>query len=79
MRTLKKIYLRITVINLIISNNSICLVPIFREKSNPRYITEINQCPVLNVRVDAELVHLRQLIDSLDDRNDRNDQNDQKN
>ena len=39
----------------------------FREKSNPRYITEINQCPVLNARVDAELVHLRQLIDTLDD------------
>ncbi len=39
----------------------------FREKKNPRYITEINQCPVLNKQVDAELVHLRQLIDSLDD------------
>ena len=39
----------------------------FREKSNPRYITEINQCLVLNARVDAELVPLRQLIDSLDD------------
>lgn len=39
----------------------------FREKKNPRYITEINQCPVLNKQVDAELVHLRQLIDTLDD------------
>ena len=39
----------------------------FREKKNPRYITEISQCPVLNPRVDAELVSLRQLIDSFDD------------
>ncbi len=39
----------------------------FREKSNPRYITDITQCPVLNARVDAEIVALRQLIDSLDD------------
>lgn len=39
----------------------------FREKSNPRYITEINQCPVLNRRVDAQLLPLRALIDSLDD------------
>jgi len=39
----------------------------FREKNNPRYITEINQCPVLNARVDAEIGRLRQLVDSLDD------------
>ena len=39
----------------------------FREKKNPRYITEIGQCPVLNKQVDAELIHLRELIDSLDD------------
>lgn len=39
----------------------------FREKNNPRYITEINQCPVLNARVDAEIDRLRQLIDGLDD------------
>ncbi len=39
----------------------------FREKKNPRYITEISQCPVLNKQVDAELVHLRQLVDSLHD------------
>ncbi len=39
----------------------------FREKKNPRYITEISQCPVLNKQVDAELVHLRQLVDSLND------------
>ena len=40
----------------------------FREKSNPRYITEINQCPVLNRRVDAELLSMRALIDALDDK-----------
>lgn len=39
----------------------------FREKSNPRYITEINQCSVLNPRVDAELLSLRALVDALDD------------
>lgn len=39
----------------------------FREKNNPRYITEINQCPVLNERVDAAISPLRHLIDSLDD------------
>ena len=39
----------------------------FREKLNPRYITEISECPVLNARVDAKIVHLRGLIDSLDD------------
>jgi 23S rRNA (uracil1939-C5)-methyltransferase len=39
----------------------------FREKNNPRYIAEIQQCPVLNARVDAELVHLRKLIDAFDD------------
>jgi 23S rRNA (uracil1939-C5)-methyltransferase len=38
----------------------------FREKSNPRYITEIKQCLVLNARVDAQLVHLNNLINSLD-------------
>lgn len=39
----------------------------FREKKNPRYITEITQCPVLNKKVDAELIHLRELVDSFDD------------
>ncbi len=39
----------------------------FREKNNPRYITEITQCPVLNARVDSELVSMRELINSLDD------------
>jgi len=38
----------------------------FREKNNPRYITEINQCPVLNAKVDAQIMPLRALIDSLE-------------
>ena len=38
----------------------------FREKNNPQYIAEISQCPVLNARVDAEIVNLRSLIDSLE-------------
>ncbi|MFC3907686.1 23S rRNA (uracil(1939)-C(5))-methyltransferase RlmD [Legionella dresdenensis] len=36
----------------------------FREKINPRYITEINQCPVLNKKVDDQIISLRALIDS---------------
>lgn len=39
----------------------------FREKNNPRYITEINQCPVLNAKVDAQISNLRALIESFDD------------
>lgn len=38
----------------------------FREKNNPRYITEINQCPVLNARIDEQIIQLRLLINSLD-------------
>jgi 23S rRNA (uracil1939-C5)-methyltransferase len=38
----------------------------FRERANPRYIAEINQCPILNSKVDADLVSLKQLISSLD-------------
>lgn len=40
----------------------------FRERNNPRYITEISQCPVLNAKLDADIIHLRQLIDSLEDK-----------
>ena len=40
----------------------------FREKNNPRYITEINECPVLNKRVDTEIGRLRSMLDSLDGR-----------
>lgn len=39
----------------------------FREKNNPRYITDIHQCPVLNARVDAEISQLRRVLDTLDD------------
>ncbi len=38
----------------------------FREKNNPRYITEINHCPVLNARVDAAIGDLRHLIDGFE-------------
>lgn len=38
----------------------------FREKNNPRYITEINQCPVLIERMDSHIVSLRQMIDTFD-------------
>jgi 23S rRNA (uracil1939-C5)-methyltransferase len=38
----------------------------FREKNNPRYITEIEQCPVLNARVDAQIVNLRGMLDSFE-------------
>lgn len=41
----------------------------FREKNNPRYITEISHCSILNAQVAAQLVNLRQLIDTLDDSN----------
>lgn len=40
----------------------------FREKINPRFITEISQCPILHAKVDADIVALRNLIDSLDDK-----------
>ena len=36
----------------------------FREKINPRYITEIEECPVLHKRVDKEIVNLRNMLDS---------------
>lgn len=41
----------------------------FRERNNPRYITEISQCPVLNSKVDANLLNIRDLLDTLEDRN----------
>jgi 23S rRNA (uracil1939-C5)-methyltransferase len=40
----------------------------FRERNNPRYITEITQCPVLNAKVDADIIHLRHLIDAMKDK-----------
>ena len=36
----------------------------FREKNNPRFIAEINNCPILNQKVDSEIANLRTLIDS---------------
>lgn len=39
----------------------------FREKINPRYITEINQCPILNARIDSQIGKLRALLDTLED------------
>lgn len=39
----------------------------FREKNNPRYITEIDECPVLHASVDAQIKPLRGLIESFDD------------
>ncbi|MFA5960360.1 MAG: 23S rRNA (uracil(1939)-C(5))-methyltransferase RlmD [Tatlockia sp.] len=41
----------------------------FREKNNPRYITEITQCPVLNAAVDAQIPALRKLLGAFEDRN----------
>ncbi|BCA95592.1 23S rRNA (uracil(1939)-C(5))-methyltransferase RlmD [Legionella antarctica] len=40
----------------------------FRERNNPRYITEITQCPVLNAKIDADIIPLRHLIDSMKDK-----------
>jgi len=40
----------------------------FRERNNPRYITEITQCPVLNAKVDSDIMPLRHLIDSMEDK-----------
>ncbi|WP_058522770.1 23S rRNA (uracil(1939)-C(5))-methyltransferase RlmD [Legionella birminghamensis] len=38
----------------------------FREKNNPRYITEISHCPVLHKKVDDNIQALRKLMDSLE-------------
>ncbi|OGV48246.1 MAG: 23S rRNA (uracil(1939)-C(5))-methyltransferase [Legionellales bacterium RIFCSPHIGHO2_12_FULL_42_9] len=38
----------------------------FRERHNPRYITEMNECPVLHEKVDARIMPLRRLMDALD-------------
>ncbi|ANH12822.1 TPA: 23S rRNA (uracil(1939)-C(5))-methyltransferase RlmD [Legionella pneumophila] len=40
----------------------------FRERNNPRFITEINQCPILNSKIDTDIVHLRKLIDTMEDK-----------
>lgn len=38
----------------------------FREKNNPRYIAEIEECPVLHAKVGQKIMALRALIDTLD-------------
>lgn len=40
----------------------------FRERSSPRYIAEITQCPVLNAKLDADIIPLRALIDAMEDK-----------
>jgi 23S rRNA (uracil1939-C5)-methyltransferase len=40
----------------------------FRERHNPRYITEISHCPILNKKVDNDIIPLRALIDSMEDK-----------
>lgn len=40
----------------------------FRERNNPRYITEISQCLILNKKVSDDLIPLRTLLDSLEDK-----------
>lgn len=40
----------------------------FRERNNPRFITEITQCPVLNAKVDKDIIPLRALINDLEDK-----------
>lgn len=40
----------------------------FRERNNPRYITEITQCPVLNAKLDTDIIPLRNLIDAMEDK-----------
>lgn len=40
----------------------------FREKINPRFITDIQQCPVLHAAVDSQIVTLRNLLDSVPDK-----------
>lgn len=38
----------------------------FREKLNPRFITEIEQCPVLNASMDKQIQPLRALLDQFE-------------
>ncbi|HVT62873.1 MAG TPA: 23S rRNA (uracil(1939)-C(5))-methyltransferase RlmD [Legionellaceae bacterium] len=37
----------------------------FREKKNPRYITDIQQCPVMHAKVDAHINEMRALLDKI--------------
>ena len=38
----------------------------FREKHNPKYIADINHCPVINTRFDVQIASLRCMLDSLE-------------
>ncbi len=40
----------------------------FRERNNPGYIAEINHCPILNAKVDADIIALRALVDRMEDK-----------
>lgn len=40
----------------------------FRERHNPRYITDITQCPILHPALDAALPALRALMDTMEDK-----------
>lgn len=40
----------------------------FREKNNPRYITDIHQCPVLHQAVDSHIDALREVLNTLPDK-----------
>jgi 23S rRNA (uracil1939-C5)-methyltransferase len=40
----------------------------FREKYNPRYITDIHTCGVIHAKVDAAIDELRQLLDAFEDK-----------
>ena len=40
----------------------------FREKNNPRFITDIHQCPVLHAQVDQHIDTLRMVLDTLPDK-----------
>ncbi len=40
----------------------------FRESTNPRYIAEIEQCPILHAQMIKDISGLRQLINSLDNK-----------
>jgi 23S rRNA (uracil1939-C5)-methyltransferase len=40
----------------------------FRERHSPRFITEINHCPILNKKVDTDIMALRELIANMEDK-----------
>jgi len=40
----------------------------FRERHNPRFITDISHCPILHEKVDNDIVSIRKLLDDLNDK-----------